>query len=196
MNNTLLKNKVEKINKRMGFEDLIIGVNQRVAYLDGMLPSWDDYIHVGSTVGAINGIRGVVNNSYYPGKKNKEKEKGSKKQIGKVDVVIVGGGVVGCSITRFLSKYKLKVALIEKAEDVACGATKANNAMVHTGIGEKMGTLKQKLCVEGHVMYETLTKELNVPYTKQGMLIVLSKDTLSNTKIPMFAASFICKRII
>ena len=49
------------------------------------------------------------------------------------DVVIIGGGVTGCAIARELSRYRLKIALVEAAEDVAMGASRANSAIVHAG---------------------------------------------------------------
>ena len=103
--------------------------------------------------------------------------------------MIIGGGVTGCIIARELSKYKIKTVLVEKADDVGCGATKANNAMVHSGIGEKPGSLKQILCVKGHYLFEKLADELNVPYRKCGMFIVLTSDSFSNYKIPKFISS-------
>lgn len=49
------------------------------------------------------------------------------------DVVIIGAGVIGCALARRLSQYKLKVCVLEKAEDVAQGASKANSGIVHGG---------------------------------------------------------------
>lgn len=112
----------------------------------------------------------------------------------RADVVIIGGGVIGCFIARELSRYDLKVILVEKEDDVGCGATKANNAMIHSGIGEDMGTLKQRLCIKGNAMYEHITNELNVPFKKCGMWIVITENSFSN--LPVFLSKFIAKRII
>ena len=60
------------------------------------------------------------------------------------DVIVIGGGVVGCSILRELSKYDLKLALLEKEEDVCSGTSKANSGIVHAGYDAKEGTLKAK----------------------------------------------------
>lgn len=187
--------KALKNAKRNGF-DVNIEVEGRVVYLNGRVNSWNDFLKIGSMTGRIKGVKGVVNNIDYPGKKRKIRKEGKKEEIGEADVVIIGAGVVGCFIARELSKYKLRVKLVEKSHDVACGATKANNAMVHTGIGEKMGSLKQKLCVEGHKMFDRISKELDIPYKKCGMLILTTKETLSNYKIPSFISNFICRFII
>lgn len=171
-------------------------VENMVVHLDGSVPSVEDFVSIGRAVGKIKGVRGVVNNISYPGMRERKKKEGRKEIIGRADVVVVGAGVVGCFIARELSRYDLDVVLVEKSEDVATGTTKANNAMVHTGIGEKMGTLKQKLCVEGHRMYERVADELKVPYTRCGMWIVTTKHTLEHYRMPSFIADFISKRII
>ncbi len=88
------------------------------------------------------------------------------------DVSIIGAGIVGSSIARELSKYKLRVCLIEKEEDVATGASKANSSIVHGGYVAKYGTLKGELCIKGNSMYSQLEKELNFGYRKPGALVI------------------------
>ncbi|HBJ1649764.1 NAD(P)/FAD-dependent oxidoreductase [Clostridium botulinum] len=88
------------------------------------------------------------------------------------DVSIIGAGIVGSSIARELSKYKLRVCLIEKEEDVATGASKANSGIVHGGYVAKYGTLKGELCIKGNSMYSQLEKELNFGYRKPGALVI------------------------
>lgn len=58
------------------------------------------------------------------------------------DIVIIGAGVTGCSIARELSKYDLSITVVEKEEDVACGTSKANSAIVHAGFDAAPGTGK------------------------------------------------------
>ena len=88
------------------------------------------------------------------------------------DVVIIGAGVVGGMIARSLSAYNLKVALVEKENDVAMGATKANSAIVHAGFDAKEGSLKAKLNVEGSKMMKKVTDELGVKYKNNGSLVI------------------------
>ena len=195
MNDSRIGKKAERIIRKK-FGGISVKVEDRVVYLGGKVQSFEDFIAIGSSIGKIKGVRGVVNNISYPGKKERKKKEGRKKKIGKADVVIVGGGVVGCFIARELSRYDLDIVLVEKGEDVAVGTTKANNAMVHTGIGEKMGTLKQKLCVEGHRMYEKVAEELKVPYKKCGMWIITTEHTLEHYRIPSFIANFVSKHVI
>lgn len=88
------------------------------------------------------------------------------------DVVIIGAGVVGGMIARTLSAYDLKIALVEKENDVAMGATKANSAIVHAGFDAKEGSLKAKLNVEGSKMMKKVTEELGVKYKNNGSLVI------------------------
>ncbi|ACA43952.1 NAD(P)/FAD-dependent oxidoreductase [Clostridium botulinum] len=88
------------------------------------------------------------------------------------DVSIIGAGVVGSAIARELSKYNLKVCLIEKEEDVGTGASKANSGIVHGGYVAKYGTLKGELCIRGNSMYNKLEKELNFGYRNPGALVI------------------------
>ena len=88
------------------------------------------------------------------------------------DVAIIGAGVVGGMIARTLSKYDLKVCILEKANDVAMGATKANSAIVHAGFDAKEGSLKAKLNVQGSKMMKQVTDELGVKYKNNGSLVI------------------------
>lgn len=88
------------------------------------------------------------------------------------DVVIIGAGVVGGMIARTLSAYKLKTALVEKENDVAMGATKANSAIVHAGFDAKEGSLKAKLNVQGSKMMKRVTEELGVKYKNNGSVVI------------------------
>lgn len=88
------------------------------------------------------------------------------------DFAIIGAGVTGCAIARELSKYKADVCILEKADDVANGASKANSGIIHGGYAAKYGTLKGKLNVLGNRMFEDLNKQLNFGYRKTGGLVL------------------------
>ncbi len=92
------------------------------------------------------------------------------------DVAIIGGGVVGGMLARTLSSYKLKICILEKENDVAMGASKANSAIVHAGFDAEPGTLKAKLNVKGSEMMERTAKELGVKYKRNGSLVVGFSD--------------------
>lgn len=88
------------------------------------------------------------------------------------DIVIIGAGVVGGMIARTLSAYDLKICIVEKENDVAMGATKANSAIVHAGFDAKEGSLKAKLNVRGSEMMPKVTEELGVKYINNGSLVI------------------------
>ncbi|MCB2291113.1 FAD-dependent oxidoreductase [Clostridium sp. CS001] len=88
------------------------------------------------------------------------------------DVIIIGAGVVGAAIARELSRYDLKICVLEKECDVATGASKANSGIVHGGYAAKYGTLKGQLCGKGNKMYEELDDKLNFGYRKTGALVI------------------------
>jgi glycerol-3-phosphate dehydrogenase len=88
------------------------------------------------------------------------------------DVCIIGAGAVGMNIARELSKYKLKICVLEKEEDVSCGCSKSNSGIVHGGYADKPGTLKAELCVKGNQMYKQLENELHFGYRETGSFVL------------------------
>lgn len=88
------------------------------------------------------------------------------------DVAIIGAGVIGASIFRELTKFNLKVVILEKENDVAMGTTKANSAIIHSGYDPEYGTLMAKYNVKGNEMFEDLCKELSVPFKRNGSLVI------------------------
>ncbi len=87
------------------------------------------------------------------------------------DVVITGAGVVGAFVARELSRYELKVCLLEKGHDVALGASKANSGIVHAGYDCTPGSLKALLNAKGARMMERTALELDVRYKRTGSLV-------------------------
>lgn len=92
------------------------------------------------------------------------------------DVAIIGAGVVGSAIARELSQYELSACVLEREEDVCCGTSKANSAIIHAGFDAVPGTLKAALNVRGNEMMESLSKELDFPFARNGSLVVRTKD--------------------
>ena len=88
------------------------------------------------------------------------------------DVIVIGAGVVGCSVARALSRYNLNVTVLEAGSDVAEGASKANSAIVHAGFDAKPGTNKAKFNVLGNRMFEDVCRELKVPFHRNGSLVL------------------------
>lgn len=88
------------------------------------------------------------------------------------DVIIIGGGVSGAASARELSRYKVRACVLEKEEDVCCGTSKANSAIVHAGYDAAPGSLKAKLNVRGNEMMEQLSEDLDFPFQKTGSLVI------------------------
>ena len=88
------------------------------------------------------------------------------------DVVVVGGGVTGCAVARELSRYELNCCLMERAEDVCSGTSKANSAIVHAGYDAVPGSLKAKFNVQGNAMMGTLSKELDFEFQRNGSMVL------------------------
>lgn len=92
------------------------------------------------------------------------------------DIIIVGAGVSGCAIARELSRYQADILVLEREEDVCCGTSKANSAIVHAGFDAAHGTLMAKLNVEGSRRMPQLAKELDFPFVQNGSLVVMLRE--------------------
>lgn len=88
------------------------------------------------------------------------------------DILIIGAGAVGCAIARELSRYELRVAVLEKNTDVAGETSGRNSAVVHAGFNNKPGSLMARLCVRGNQGFEKVCRDLDIPYKKTGKLLV------------------------
>lgn len=92
------------------------------------------------------------------------------------DVAVIGAGVIGSMTARELSRYNLKVCLIDKLDDACGGTSKANSAIVHAGFDAENGTLKAKLNVKGCELMPEVCRELDVHYKNTGSLVVSFSD--------------------
>lgn len=88
------------------------------------------------------------------------------------DVIIIGAGVAGSAAARELSRYKVNACVLDKEEDVCCGTSKANSAIVHAGFDAATGSLMAKLNVEGNLMMPELSKELDFDFDPCGSFVV------------------------
>ena len=100
----------------------------------------------------------------------------TKEMLTMYDIAIIGAGVIGSAIARELSRYNAKICVIEKEEDVCNGTSKANSAIIHAGFDAKPGSLKAHLNVRGNELMTTLSEELDIPFTRNGSLVVCTKD--------------------
>ena len=92
------------------------------------------------------------------------------------DIVIIGAGVIGCAVAKYLSRYQAKILVLEKEEDVCCGTSKANSAIVHAGFDAQHGSLMAKMNVRGSQLMEQLAKDLDIHYVRNGSLVVCMEE--------------------
>ena len=88
------------------------------------------------------------------------------------DVVVIGGGILGCFAARSLSKWNLSVLLLEKAEDVCTGITRANAAIVYAGYDNRKGSVKAGMTLRGNANFDRLCKDLDVPFSRCGSFMI------------------------
>jgi glycerol-3-phosphate dehydrogenase len=177
----LEKTIIKKLHENFPNEEVSVCLDERgIVTLAGEVGSWQTLIDIGHAA-ALDGMFNVVSDMTVKGvtipvKDYKQIRKaGSGKGVfRKVDVVIVGAGISGCGIARELSKYDLRVVVVEAGEDVATGSSKANNGCVHHGMDCKPGTLKSELNVSGNARYSDWEKELNINLMRCGCLEIIT----------------------
>jgi glycerol-3-phosphate dehydrogenase len=99
-----------------------------------------------------------------------------RKTDNRYDVAVIGGGVVGCAVLRELSKYRLRIVLLEKRSDLAEGVSKGNSGVIHAGFNVPPGSLKARTNAAGLRMIYDLAERLHVPHRKTGKLVVSFDD--------------------
>ncbi|MBO3841909.1 MAG: FAD-dependent oxidoreductase [Candidatus Brockarchaeota archaeon] len=182
-----LESKVARVLKKHPYK-ISFRIRDNIVFLEGEVESHSKWVEIGLSVGRIKGVEGVVNKIRWKSSgKEAEKEEWRRRVfeekrntvVGEYDVVIIGGGVVGAAVARELSKYELKVALLEKSTDIAAGTTKANNGMIHAGVEPPRWTLKRRLNVKGNAMYVKLAEELGFRFNRVGSLWLITPRTLA-----------------
>ncbi|MDD5679892.1 MAG: NAD(P)/FAD-dependent oxidoreductase [Candidatus Omnitrophica bacterium] len=88
------------------------------------------------------------------------------------DITVIGGGIIGTAIARELCRYKLKIALLEKEEELAFGVSKSNSGIIHPGTQNPPHSLKGRLCVQGNILARHQSRELGFDFKEVGELIV------------------------
>jgi glycerol-3-phosphate dehydrogenase len=100
------------------------------------------------------------------------------------DVAIIGCGITGASCAYYLSRYNLKIAIIEKHNDVCCETTRANSAIIHAGYDPEPGTLCAKYNARGNALAKEICEKLSVSYKQIGSLVVaFSEEELKTLNI-------------
>ncbi|MGE5380457.1 MAG: FAD-dependent oxidoreductase [Methylocystaceae bacterium] len=177
----LLQQRVDQVLKK---ESMLTGklisaqADRGLVKLVGQVDSWQQVVKAGLLAGAASGVESVVNEICCPDSLTIPAfgpSVASSDVIDEADIIIIGAGVVGCAIARELSRYKLKVVVLEKDSDVGTGTSKANNGMIHPGIFVETGSLKAQLNVRGVLLYQQTAAELNFPLRWCGLLGIVTR---------------------
>ena len=182
---------IKILNKKLSktFNGKICAMEKdKILYLTGELQNWDDVVRAGLM--AVNKKYTVVNDITFFGEKTPPMKLplvSSNLLEGKhVDVLIIGGGITGCSIARELMNYDINVILAEKEHDIAMQASGHNNGMIHAGSNLRYGQLKKKYNEIGNNMYPQVCKELNVPFRRTGQYLCFTDDWMKPSAIVSF----------
>ena len=172
-------NKIEKTLKK-SFPDVKLEMamdDRKILTLTGECLDWNQVVGIGHLAAKQEGVKNVVNKLCVPGLDIPRKDYAADRAMGKelgvvdeVDIVIIGAGISGCGIARELAKYEMNILVVEMSDDVATGATKANNGNIHPGHAAKPGTLKAKLNVEGNRMYTKWAEDLGFELQRSGAM--------------------------
>ena len=92
------------------------------------------------------------------------------------DIAIVGAGITGCAIARQLARYDLSICVVEAANDIALGASKANGGLVHAGYDPAPGTVKAQVNARGCELYGTWAQELGFLFCRTGSMVLGFSD--------------------
>lgn len=163
-----------KLRKRFG-DSVRVSVEGRIIRVSGHMSRWEDIVEACSMcvvkqpgVHVVNDV--VLDGVQMPAMRvpslSDEELEGAKP-----DVLIIGGGISGCSIARELMNWKLDVLLVDKEADLAVQASGRNDGEVHPGVDLGRGTLKQKYVVQGNRMFDQVCEDLDVPFQRCGQYV-------------------------
>ena len=168
-------NKLSKILYKLYKGAVSASEKDNIITLSGSLEKWSDVVKAGLISSDRKHGKYVVNNIKCTGiediKVKIPKVKDDSLEGIEFDVVIIGAGVVGCAIARELSRWDLKILLVDKEHDVALHASSRNDGMIHPGIDLKKGQVKQNYNILGNKMYDEVCKELDVSFKRIGQYL-------------------------
>lgn len=152
-----------------------MSVEGRIIRVSGRLKSWEDIVEACSMCVVKQPGVHVVNDLVLAGAKRMPMRvpgfTDDALEGRRPDVLIIGGGISGCSIARELTRWKLDVLLVEKEADLALQASGRNDGEVHPGVDLGPGTLKQKYVRRGNAMFDEICRELDVPFRRCGQYV-------------------------
>ncbi|MDO4940487.1 MAG: NAD(P)/FAD-dependent oxidoreductase [Erysipelotrichaceae bacterium] len=173
MNSNLINNKLEKrfgnkVSAKLNYDNHSIVVS-------GCLENYEDIVEACYMCVYNKDSWHVVNKIEWSGHQEKPMKvpvlEDKELDNAKPDVLIIGGGVIGCSIARELSKWDIDILLVEKEADLAMQASSRNDGEVHPGVDQSKMNLKLKYELKGNAMYEDVCKQLGVPFRRNGQYV-------------------------
>ena len=179
--------KLERTLRGKGYEGVSCTEWRKSIRLEGELDDWNAIVKAGK-IAAKAGYKGVINDitlkGFTPPPIRTPKQRDNALEGRRPDVLIIGGGVIGCAIARELSKNALDILLLDKESDVAMHASSRNDGMIHPGIASHANTLRGKMNVKGNAMYTQLCEELGVPFQRYGNLILYADHIFGTVAEP------------
>ncbi len=183
--------KVQKALIKKDFSGIECTEVRNSILLEGEMDSWTDIVKAGRTAAKF-GYKGVINDislkNFSEPAIRAPKITDRTLEGATPDVLIIGGGVIGCSIARELTRYNLNILLVDKESDVAMQASSRNDGMIHPGIASHPGTLRGEMNVRGNEMYTQICDELSIPFERWSNLILYSEHLFG------FASRFVFAR--
>jgi len=157
--------------------------DDRVLYLEGELEHWDEIVAAGLLAANRHRYDGLVNDIKFTGgtipPMRLPKLHDSAMEGATPDVLIIGGGIIGCAIARECAKYDMRILLVEKEHDIAMQTTSRNDGMVHPGIDLIPGQVKHHYNMRGNRMYDEICNELDVPFRRSGQYVCFHGKTMA-----------------
>ena len=167
--------KVEKLLRKNGYDSILVGERDDIVFLRGELDSWDDVVEAGKIVAKTKLYSHVVNEITLKGYTRTPMRVPSFEDNSldgkEVDVLVVGGGVVGSAILRELTKYNLTCLLVDKEEDLAMQASSRNDGCIHVGIDLHKGSQKLKYLTRAKELIPELCRDIDIEYREDGQSI-------------------------
>lgn len=151
--------------------------------LEGELECWDDIVAAGLMAVSKRRYAGLVNDIRFTGGAIPPMRIPSLRdgtlEGATPDVLIIGGGIIGCAIARECARYDLEILLVEKEHDVAMQASSRNDGMVHPGVDLLPGQVKRRYNMRGNRMYGRICQELDVPFRRSGQYLCFQSKKLA-----------------
>jgi glycerol-3-phosphate dehydrogenase len=169
---------LKRINKKLNarfFGRVLARENDGCILLEGALEKWDDIVAAGLLAANRRRYDGLVNDIVFTGGEIPPMRlpalQDSALEGASPDVLVIGGGVVGCAVARECARYDMDILLVDKEHDVAMQTSSRNDGMVHPGVDLIPGQVKRRYNMRGNRMYDTVCAELDVPFRRSGQYL-------------------------